>query len=364
MKIKVLLATPLYPPDSGGPATDAALLNKLLPHHNIDVEVYSFGSVRRFPKGIRHIIYAVGLWKRSRGIDCIVAMDTFSVCLPAACIAKLTRTLLVVRVPGDFAWEQATQRFGVTDSIEVFQHKKYGFKVELLRTLQKFSMRRADLSVACSDFLKNIVATWGVDPKKLIRIYLGIDFNEISSAPKHPPGGKNIFSLGRFVPWKGFSMLIEMLRELPEEWNLVIAGDGPLRSSLEHQAHQLGISQRVIFTGVISRAEVFGWLRHADAFVLNTSFESFSFQVLEAMESGTPVITTAIGSIPELMRNGIDGILCTPNDKESFKRAVLSTISEPEVWSQRTQSAKTRALTFSTERSVGLFAEELKKLCA
>ncbi|MDR3548048.1 MAG: hypothetical protein P4M11_07255, partial [Candidatus Pacebacteria bacterium] len=134
--MKLVLATPLFPPDSGGPATDAALLAKELPKHGIETVVCSFGKVRHLPSGIRHVAYAFEVWKEARRADGIVAFDTFSACLPAAWVARVLRKPLIIRVPGDFAWEQATQRFGVTDSIEVFQTKRYGFRVEMTRWLQ------------------------------------------------------------------------------------------------------------------------------------------------------------------------------------------------------------------------------------
>jgi glycosyltransferase involved in cell wall biosynthesis len=364
--LKILIATPLYPPDTGGPATDSAMLKNELPKHGIEVEVCSFGQVRHLPTGIRHLCYVWELLATSRragGVDVIIAMDTFSVCWPALIVARLLRKPFVVRVPGDFVWEQSVQRFGVTDSIKVFQGKRYDLKIETLRWLQKFTVRRADLVVAISDFLKSIIAQWGFPPANLKRIYLGLDFSEEAIKPHDIPEGKILFTLGRFVPWKGFSMFIELLPELPEEWHLIIAGDGPLRSSLQDLAHKLEVSKRVTFTGIVPHAEALGWYEAADAFVLNTSFESFSFQVLEAMASGKPVITTNIGSLPELITSGVEGVLCTPDDKEAFKKAILSTQSERDLWRERGQAAKQKAHSFSAEASTREFAEALKQLC-
>ncbi|MCR4276210.1 MAG: glycosyltransferase [Candidatus Parcubacteria bacterium] len=361
--MRLVIATPLYPPDIGGPATDAALLAKHLPAHGIEVEVYSFGLVRHLPRGIRHVRYAYGLWRRARGADVIVAMDTFSVCLPAALVARVTRKCFVVRVPGDFVWEQAVQRFGVTDTIEVFQQKRYGFRVETLRTLQRFAVQQADLVVACSDFLKSIVATWGVAPERLTRIYLGLDFDDYAEAPQNVPEGKIVFSVGRLVPWKGFMTLIRIMPELAG-WHLVIAGDGPLRGVLLEQARALAVSDRVTFLGALPRAQVLGWLQRADAFAFNTSFESFSYQLLEAMASGTPIITTPVGSIPELITDGSEGALCAPDGALAFKNALMSIEREPESWKKLTEAAMHRAHTFTAERTAELFAEALKKICA
>lgn len=362
-RITILIATPLYPPDTGGPATDTAMLRRELPKQGIDVVVCSFGTVRHLPRGIRHVKYMLNLFKHTRDVNAIVAMDTFSVCLPALIVAKLSRKPLVVRVPGDFAWEQAVQRFNVIDSIELFQKKRYGWRVELIRSFEWFAVRQADLVMAISDFFKNIIEEWGVEPTHLVRVYLGLDVPEEVTMPPNVPEGKILFSLGRFVPWKGFSMLIELVSELPDEWQLVLAGDGPLRSTLEAQARSLGVADRVTFTGSVPHAEALGWYRAANVFALNTSFESFSFQMIEAMASGVPVIATTAGSLPELVENGIEGVLCAPNDKEAFKEAVLSVKLEEDVWKKRVKAAKHKAQRFSAEASTREFATALKKLC-
>jgi glycosyltransferase involved in cell wall biosynthesis len=361
--MKILLATPLFPPDSGGPATDAQMLFSELPKHGVEVVVCSFGSVRHLPRLIRHIRYFFELLKNLHDVDMIIAMDTFSVCLPALFASKLLNKKFVVRVPGDFAWEQSTQRFGVSDTIEDFQIKRYGWKVETIRTLQRFAVRRADLVVTISDFLTSIVSQWEIDPARITRVYLGLDFVEEVKMPSNVPQGKILFTLGRFVPWKGFRMLIELMPELPEEWHLVIVGDGPLRLSLERLAEELGVSKRVTFTGVLLRLAALGWYRQANAFVLNTSQETFSFQVLEAMESGIPIITTTVGSIPELITDGVEGVLCAPDDKIAFKEAILSTQIELNIWKQRGEAARHKAIEkFSASASTTAFVHALRRM--
>jgi glycosyltransferase involved in cell wall biosynthesis len=335
---------------------------KYLPEYGIEARVYSFGSVRHLPLGIRHVCYAYGLWRVVKNADTIIAMDTFSVCVPAAIVARLTRKFFVVRVPGDFVWEQAVQRFGVTDSIETFQNKRYGFWVETLRALQQKAVQQADIVVVCSDFLKHVVLAWGVLPSRLTRIYLGLDFDDESTAPTNVPEGKILFSVGRLVPWKGFSMLIELLTLL-EGWHLVIAGDGPMRSSLLSKAHDLGVEERVTFTGALPRAQVLGWYKRATVYAFNTSFESFSYQLLEAMASGVPIVTTSVGSIPELLQHGVEGVLSTPDDKEAFRTAILSVEAEPLLWKDRTYQAVEKAKTFSASHSAELFAQALKSVC-
>lgn len=360
--MRLLIATPLYPPDIGGPSTDSAAVVESLRADGHEVEVVCFGAVRHLARGVRHYRYLRLLWKAARGTSAIVSFDTVSVGVPSALVARLRGVPFVVRVPGDYAWEQSTQRFGVTDPIEVFQHRRYGLRVELLRFAQRFVVQSAVLVLAPSDYFKGIMSMWGIRPERLERIYLGLpDENDAAKLP--PVEGKVMFSLGRFVPWKGFPMLIDLLADLPD-WQLVIAGNGPEYERVKAYAEQRGVASRTHLPGSIPRPELLGWFKRADAFVLNTGQENFSFQVLEAMLAGAPIITTRVGSLPELITDGVEGVLCTPNDLPAFRAAIDSLETEPDVWRVRRAAAKQKSAQFSIEASARACAAAITRLCA
>ena len=363
-KMKLVIATPLYPPEIGGPATDAVSLEKYLPLHGITTAVHPFGPYRHLPKVIRHVAYGWRLFHRAREADGVVALDTVSVGLPSAVATRLACRPLIVRVPGDYAWEQGRQRFGVEDSIDDFQDRRYGFGVEALRLAQRLVVRGARLVVAPSDYFKTIVAGWGVSTDHLRRLYLGVETDGNIHMPQQAPEGKILFSAGRLVPWKGFAILVDIMKDLPIEWHLVIAGDGPQRTALERHARERGVASRILFIGSLPHADALGWMRRADAFALNTSFESFSFQIVEAMAAGVPVIATTAGNIPELITDGVEGVLCAPDDAGAFYEAVMSVGEEPEAWKRRTEAARRKAARFSVEASVAAFAAAVKDICA
>ena len=127
-RIKLVIATGIYPPSIGGPATYSKLLYDKFPSMGIDVSVETFDSVRMYPRVISHIIYFVRLLNTAIGKDIILAQDTVSVGLPALCVSKILRKPFFVRVPGDYAWEQSVQRFDVKEGIDEFQTKKYGLR--------------------------------------------------------------------------------------------------------------------------------------------------------------------------------------------------------------------------------------------
>ncbi len=357
--MRIVLATPLYPPEPGGPATYAKLVEDELPKRGIAIEVVKFRDVRHLPPLIRHIAYGMRLYRATKGADLLFVQDTVSCGLPALLVASLRHIPLVVRVPGDYVWEQSVQRFGVTSGIDAFQKEKGPWQSVLLRSIQNRVVRSARTVIVPSEYFAKLVAGWGVPASKIVVVYHGISLPE---ALPHivRPAGRLVVSSGRLVPWKGFRELIECIARMPE-WTLAIIGDGPDRSALESVAHSLGVTDRVIFVGKLPRSEALAWCKAADAFVLNTAFESFSFQVAEAMALGTPVVATNAGSLPEVLHSPEEGILVAPGDLVAIQEALGTVVTQPEEWKRRTQAAVEKARTFSVERMLSATVTALSR---
>jgi glycosyltransferase involved in cell wall biosynthesis/putative flippase GtrA len=350
--MKILVATGAYPPDIGGPATYSALLSTELPKQGVVCDVLSFGGVRHLPKIVRHLAYFGQVIWHARSSDVIFAQDTVSVGLPAMLAAHLLGVAFVVRVPGDYAWEQSTQRYGVTDTIDEFQTRSYGSKVERLRKIQKFVVRHADRVIAPSKYFADLVRGWTPKPEHVEHIYNGIDLAEISDAARGAkPEPRTIVSAGRLVPWKGFPMLIRAMKELPG-WKLAIAGDGPERSALEKLIADEGLSDRVTLLGRIDRKLLAQKIAAAEVFALNTHFESFAFQLVEAMAAGAPVITTRVGNLPEIIEDGKNGMLIAPDDEAAFVAAVQKLDADPALRARMTAEARSTAATFSIDATI------------
>ncbi len=351
LKLKaVLLATGIYPPEVGGPATYAALLEKELPKRGIGITVLPFRLVRNWPVGVRHFLYFLKSLRLGLKHDLILAQDTISVGLPAMLAAKLLRKRFLIRVPGDYVWEQSVQRFGVKDSVDTFQSKKYAWKVEFLRSVQKFVVGRADVVITPSKYFQRIVAGWVKDPSKVKVIYNGIVL-ATSDKRQATSRSKTIVSAGRLVPWKGFGMVIEMMRDLPE-WKLIIIGDGPEREALKLQVTSYKLQDRVELLGQIPREELMQKLQEADVFVLNTSFESFSYQIVEAMSLGLPVVATKIGNLDEIIDDGINGFLVEPDNKEQFLNVIGRIDEDEHLRESVSQQARIKAQSFSIENTI------------
>lgn len=331
MTNQILIATGVYPPETGGPATYTTLLEERLPAYGFVVHVLPFRSVRHLPKLVRHFVYFVRCLRLGAYADIIYAQDTVSVGLPAALAAWLLRKKFVVRVPGDYAWEQARQRFGVSHELDEFQRRRYGFRIELLRGIQRFVVARAKRVVVPSQYMQRIVQQWGADS---VVIYSSIAAPHPTSVKR--PAGVLIVSSGRRVPWKHFEGIERVVAREPS-WTFFFA---------EH----------------LPRAEALGWVKAADVFVLNSTYEGLSHALVEAMMLGTPVVATAVGGNPELIQDGVDGLLVPPKDDEALYRAIKRAVEDRASARTRAEAARATTKKFSADATMGKLVELLRSL--
>lgn len=313
--MRLLVATGSF----GGPVTYSRLLEGQLPSHGIKVEVVSFGEVLHLPKIVRHVAYFLKLVRRGVTCHLIYAQDPVSVGLPAYAASLLIKKPFYLKVVGDYAWEQAQARYGVTDSLDVFvtKSKTYALRIRVLCFIERFVARNAKKIIVPSRYLKKIVTAWGVTPQKIEVIYNAYNEPTIVESKEtlraiYEYTYPTIVSAGRLVPWKEFPTLIHSFKELLNEYKeakLYIIDDGPERRKLLDLTRELGIEERVIFTGKIAQTELHKRIKAADLFVLASSYEGFSHVLLEALSLGTPVITSTEGGNPELVEHGRNGLL-------------------------------------------------------
>ncbi|MDP3764864.1 MAG: glycosyltransferase family 4 protein, partial [bacterium] len=258
------------------------------------------------------------------------------------------------------------QRFGVKAVLDDFLRNKYRWEVELLRKIQKFVANRAKKIIVPSEYLKRVVTRWGIRPEKISVVYNTFQDNELFRFPRMARGGfakpaqqlidsRLIVSAGRLVPWKGFGALIEImpeiLKEIPEA-RLIIIGDGPEYKNLKLKIQNLKLEDRIIMVGNLTREKVLEYLVAADVFALNTAYEGFSHQILEAMALGVPVVTTDSGGNPELIEDGESGFLLKFNDKEALKEKIIELLSNNFLAQKLSKNAKKKAAEFSKERMI------------
>ncbi|MFT7507239.1 MAG: glycosyltransferase involved in cell wall biosynthesis [Acidimicrobiales bacterium] len=362
---KILIATGLYPPDIGGPATYVRMLEEKLSEHGIGFTIVPFTHVRHLPKIVRHVVFFFKLIKKAYGTDAVYALDPISVGLPALVVSKIFRKPFLIRLGGDYAWEQGQQRFGLTQLLDEYTaHKKAApWQVRTLAGVQSFVVCRATKVVVPSNYMKSIVATWGATEEQLQVIHsalfpLDVEQSRGTLRSELNYTGTVLFSAARLTPWKGFKVLLEvvaaLVKEIPDI-SLVVAGDGPHMETLVEKTKQLEITDSVQFTGRLPKEELGKRLKASDLFVLNTAYEGLSHQLLEAMHLGVPIVTTNVGGNPELVQDGISGLTVPYDDAQALKVAIQRVIQGDELRTRLIAQARVRTKDFNQDNVVEQF---------
>jgi len=344
--MKILIATGIYPPDVGGPATYSALLEKELPKRGVEVKVITYGKLKNYTWILRQPAYFFSIFLATRNVDIIYAQDILNSGISSYVAASIWRKKLLLKIVGDYAWEQGAQRFGVKEVLDDFLDRQYGFMVECFRFLEKFVAGRADKIIVPSEYLKKVVIKWGIDPKKITVIYNSFNAPELNLSKEDARhklrlSGKILVSAGRDVPWKGFQTLRGLMPEISEK-----------------------IPEAKLFILVNeSKEKLMLYLKSADVFVLNTAYEGFSHQILEAMTMGCPVVTTDVGGNPELINDGESGYLVKFNDKNGLKSKILEILNNIQLAQKLAQNAQKKAGEFSKERMINETINLIKNIC-
>ena len=135
--------------------------------------------------------------------------------------------------------------------------------------------------------------------------------------------------VGRFAPPKNHALLIEAFAQVRSDapLYLLLVGGGELQDAVRAQVAGLGLESRVRFLGI--RADVADILRASDVFVLSSRWEGNPLSVMEAMAAGLPVVSTGVGGVPELVREGETGLLVPSEDAGALAQAMQALVDDP-----------------------------------
>jgi glycosyltransferase involved in cell wall biosynthesis len=157
------------------------------------------------------------------------------------------------------------------------------------------------------------------------------------------------------VPEKGVDLLLEAVAQLPGIWRLHIAGEGPERTALEHQARQLGIASRVHFEGSIPSSQMPSYLGQLDVLVLPSRTlpnwkEQFGRVLVEAMACEAVVVGSESGEIPNVI--GPAGLIFPENDVQALRRHLGQLMQDDPLRRRLQQAGRDRVLAHYTQESV------------
>ena len=331
--MRIVFLTGIWPPDVGGPATHGPEFSRFLVDRGHEVVVVTMGDgepeVRpcevvvisrsaRFP--VRYGRVAAIATRRARTADVIYATATYAA---ASFASTVSRTPLVVKLVSDPAYERA-RRYGLFDgTLEEFQQPGTA-RVETLKRARSRALRRAHAVVVPSAYLASIAGGWGLEQRKLSVLANPAPDLEIAPSPQEP--GTFVF-VGRLTRQKDLGLAITAMGRVPDA-RLIVIGDGPDRDRLEALARASAAADRITFRGSLARAEAMAIVAGSEAALLTSAWENFPHSVVEALAVDVPVVSTAVGGVPEIVDDGVNGLLVPAGDVDAVAGAVARILRE------------------------------------
>jgi glycosyltransferase involved in cell wall biosynthesis len=229
-------------------------------------------------------------------------------------------------------------------------------------SFSRWKYRQVDCFIAASEAIRQMLVADGVPPARTVTVHEGIDLQHVAVAPAvnihetfwlphHAPVVGNI---GALVPHKGQRHLIDaahqVVQEVPDA-RFVILGEGELRESLERQIREYHLEKHVLLPGF--RTDVLGCLKSFDVFVMSSVTEGLGTSLLDAMACSKPIVATRAGGIPEVVEDGVTGLLVAPRDHDQLAQAIVALLSDAETRARLGQAGLVRLQErFTVERMV------------
>ncbi len=347
--MNILIASGIFHPDPGGPAT---YLYRLLPElqkrgHQIRVLTYGNAPVDHYPYPVTRIPFGrepfsrwirfAFTYRRLASWAEVIYLNTFG--LPRSGDQHKRK---IMKVVGDYAWERCVTRGWIasTEDIDHFQTRRYSPRVELYKRNRTRDAAAMERVITPSAYLREMVMGWGVPGQQVQVIYNALEPNwgvplldkmQARIQLGWKAQGQYLFTAARLTAWKGVNYLIDALDAVPRVF-LVVGGDGPEQGVLRQQTVNRGVADRVIFTGRLSASQMALTMRASDYVALYSGYEGLSHTILEALQVGTPVIVSARGGNPEIVRDQVNGLLVAHPDlgalRETLQNAFRAGIPE------------------------------------
>jgi colanic acid/amylovoran biosynthesis glycosyltransferase len=197
---------------------------------------------------------------------------------------------------------------------------------------------RGDLFLAVSRHAREKLIELGCPERKIVVHHMGVDVRQFDVSARRRFGSSRlrILSVARLVEKKGIAHALEAMALLKDVFfEYIIIGEGPLRSELEDRAHRLGLLKHVRFMGARDSGTIRRFLKDTDIFLapnlttVGGRREAVPVVLMEAMASGVPVVTTAAGSVRELVQDGRTGFLVPEADPQALAAKIRSLRAAP-----------------------------------
>jgi glycosyltransferase involved in cell wall biosynthesis len=207
-------------------------------------------------------------------------------------------------------------------------------------SLSRWKHRQVDCFIAASEAIRQMLLGDGIPPERTITVHEGIDVDHVAATPAvnlHealflPHGAPIVGNVAALVPHKGQRYLIDaahlVVQHAPDT-RFVILGEGELREHLEKHVHEHHLEKHVLLPGF--RTDVLGCIKAFDLFVMSSVTEGLGTSLLDAMAAARPIVATTAGGIPEIVEDGVNGLLVPPRDARALADAILRALRDADL---------------------------------
>jgi glycosyltransferase involved in cell wall biosynthesis len=333
----VLVVSGIWPPDVGGPATHAPEVASFLAGRGHAVRVLVTADAppahcdypvewvpRSLRRGVRHVRIVQRAAALARRAEVVYSTGMLG---RSSAAAALARRPIVLKLTSDPAYERARRLGLARGDLRTFQCDRSPGTAPF-RLARDAAVRRAAHVVCPSAFLRDLAVGWGVEPRRV-----SVLPNPAPAVNGLRPRDELRAELGLTVPTLVFAGRLTAQKSLDVALaaaeragiDLLVAGEGPERAALERLA-----GPRVRFLGPQPRERVLELYRAADGALLSSSWENFPHAVVEALAVGTPVVSTAVGGVAEVVEDGVNGLLVPPGDPDALAAAIRRLVEDGE----------------------------------
>ncbi|MGH9140350.1 MAG: glycosyltransferase [Vicinamibacterales bacterium] len=205
-------------------------------------------------------------------------------------------------------------------------------------SFSRWKYRQVDCFIAASEAIRRMLVGDGVPADRTVTVHEGIDVDRARAAPAvnvHeafwlPHGAPVVGNVAALVPHKGQRYLIDaarlVIQDVPDA-RFVILGDGELRAHLEKQVHDHHLEKHVLLPGF--RTDVLGCIKGLDLFVMSSVTEGLGTSLLDAMACARPIVATDAGGIPEIVADGVNGLVVPARDHRALAAAIVRALKDP-----------------------------------
>src|SRR5215216_2256708 len=227
----------------------------------------------------------------------------------------------------------------------------------LLKTLggpiERWGEHWAEAVLVITPRLCRLLLSDGVDENRLHPIPPGVN-PSLFEGPFEDPFADirrpRVLFVGRLAPQKGVGTLVEAAGLLKDpSAQVLLVGDGPERPKLEREAKRIGVGDRVRFLGFFAHDRLPAVLAHADLLVLPSLYEELGTVLLEAMQAALPIVASKTGGIPDVIEDGVNGMLVPPGEPEALARAIDLLLADRDLARRLSEGAQQRAKDYDWE---------------